>query len=104
MPMKDAIEQVLHAEADGKKLLAQARLKTDALLNDTEAQARETVARAVRDATEQARRVREEARQQSEAQRLKAVADVEQRLKEEARRRGGKIAEAVQKAFEMLLP
>jgi vacuolar-type H+-ATPase subunit H len=103
MPMKDAVEQVLKAEAEGKKLIAEARLKAETMLLEAESRAREIEEAAVKSANERASHLKEEARRECEARREKILADIQVRIQQEKREKESRITEAVQKALEFIL-
>ncbi len=103
MPMKDAVERVLKVEAEGKRLLAEARLKAERILLDAESRAREMEEAALRSAGEKAARIREERLRESEAQRERLLAEVQAGIERERREKEPLIDEAVRKALDSLL-
>lgn len=102
MPMKDAVEQVLRAEADGKKRLAQARLRAEALLADAETRAGEIAARAAREAQEKAKRLREDAHLKSAAERDRLLRETEECVRREAVEKEPLLDRAAGKVIESL--
>ena len=103
MAMKEAIDQVLRAEAEGKKLIAEARSSAEKMHVDVETRAREIVERAVGEANEAAESGRARARSESDAARSKILADTGARVKRDAREREAGVAAAVHRAMEFLL-
>jgi vacuolar-type H+-ATPase subunit H len=103
MPMKDAVEQVLRAESDGKKGLAQARLKSEAMLADAETRARGIAERSAREAQEKAKSLRAAARAKSEAERDRVLKETEERVRREAIEKAPVLDKAAGKVMEFLL-
>jgi len=103
MPMKDAVEQVLRAESDGKKQLAQARLKSEAMLTDVETRAREIAERSAHEGQEKAKRLRAAARAKSEAERDRILKETEERVRREAVEKEPMLDKAADKVMEFLL-
>ncbi|MEI6634109.1 MAG: hypothetical protein WCP22_09875 [Chlamydiota bacterium] len=103
MPMKDAVEQVLRAESEGKKQLAQTRLKSEAMLAEAETRAREIAERSTREEQEKAKRLRAEARAKSEGERDRILKETEERVRREAVEKEPMLDEAAGKVMEFLL-
>lgn len=101
--MKDAVEQVLRAESDGKKQLAQARLKAEAMLTDAETRAREIAERSAREGQEKAKRLRAEARAASETERDRILKETAARVRLASAEKEPLLDEAARKVMELLL-
>jgi vacuolar-type H+-ATPase subunit H len=103
MAMKEAVEQVLRAEADGKKGVAQARLKAEGILAEAETKAAEIAERAAGEAIGRGKAIREEARARSEAERDRVLKEIEERVRREEAEKAPLREKAAEKVMEFLL-
>lgn len=103
MAMKEAVEQVLRAEADGKKGVAQARLKAEEILAEAETKAAEIAERAAGEAIGRGKAIREEARARSEAERDRVLKEIEERVRREEAEKAPLREKAAEKVMEFLL-
>lgn len=103
MALKDAVEEILKAEAEGKKLIAEARLKAEKILTGAETRARGLVDEAMRGATDEARKRRQKALADAEGAREKMLEGTESRLRLETADMKRRADEAAEAAMEQLL-